>query len=248
VVYLEPKPPFEGAYEEVPPRHVARLLCYARWCLVVNGGAIVCRHGYADGRQTEAFFAKRFMELGCPILYTIHGKGVLEASNFVWLDSKHVAIAVGLRGNMEGVDQVRPILERAGVEEIVLVHMPGNLYTTDYRVSAIGGPSGCFHLDMTLGVADEKLAVVYPGLVDYLFIHYLLSNKYDLIEVPENEIHTCAPNILALEPGKVVIPAGNNETSRALRERGVDVIEVEISEFLPWGGPTCLTLPLIRKT
>lgn len=247
VVYLEPKPPYEGAYKGTDAHIITHDLCYGRWCLVINGGAIVCRNAYADEKQTPRFFAKRLMELGCPILYTVHGKGVLEASNFVWLDSKHVAIGIGLLTNVEGVNQVRPILERAGVEEIILVHMPGNLYTTEFKAPAVGGSSGCFHLDMTLGVADENLVVVHPGLVDYQFIHYLLSKGIDLIEVPEKEIHTCAPNILALEPGKVIIPAGNDETARALRKKGADVIEVEISEFLPWGGPTCMTLPLIRK-
>lgn len=46
---------------------------------VIKGGAIIPRYGYAPWRRgREVNLAKRLMELGCPILYTVHGKGVLE--------------------------------------------------------------------------------------------------------------------------------------------------------------------------
>jgi arginine deiminase len=50
-----------------------------------------------------------------------------------------------------------------------------------------------------------------------------------------------------LEPGVVVLPCGNPVTTRALRERGCDVIDVEMSEFVKTGGgPHCATAGLIR--
>lgn len=240
VLHLEPKPPYVGTYGFRP----VGLSLGGRLSVVINGGAIVCRPAFASHRGMEVFYAKRFMELGCPILYTVHGKGCLEASNFVWLDSKHVAIGVGLRTNMEGVDQVRPILARAGVEEIMPVHLTGHLYTKEY---VIGGSSGFFHLDLVFGMADEDLGVIYPGGLPYLFVEYLRNRGIDLIEVPEKELQTAAANLLVLAPGKVVIPAGSEETTRELRKRGIDVIEVELSEFIPEAGPTCMTLPLIRR-
>lgn len=56
-----------------------------------------------------------------------------------------------------------------------------------------------------------------------------------------------ATNIIALEPGKVIMAAGNPRTARALRKEKIEVIEVDLSEFRKSGvGPRCLTLPLIR--
>ena len=51
-----------------------------------------------------------------------------------------------------------------------------------------------------------------------------------------------------LEPGKLVMPAGNPYVTGELRKRGIEVIEVDLSEFtaIGGGGPTCLTTPLIR--
>jgi N-dimethylarginine dimethylaminohydrolase len=75
----------------------------------------------------EVFHARRLMELGCPILHTIHGKGAYEASNMVWVDDVSVILGLSLRGNMEGLKQVEQILRAQGVEDIHVAHLPGYL-------------------------------------------------------------------------------------------------------------------------
>ncbi len=241
VVYLEPKKPLIGTYG-IPLRSA----CYTRESIVISGGAIIERPAPVYKKGLEVFHAKRLMELGCPILYMVHGKGCFEASNLWFLDRKgeKVIIAVGLRTNMDGVNQVKPILEMAGVKEVHVAHLPGYLRTREWQV---GGSSGVFHLDMTFGMADENLGVIYPGGMGYDTIQYLENLGINLIEVPEKELRNCAPNILPVSPGKVIIPSGNPETCKGLRKEGVDVIEVELSEFVKGGGgPRCLTLDLIR--
>ncbi len=241
VEYLEPKNPLIGTYG-VPLRSA----CYTRESVVIKGGAIIERPAPAYKKGLEVFHAKRLMELGCPILYTVHGKGCFEASNLWFIDRKgeKVIIATGLRTNMEGINQIKPILEMSGVKEVHIAHLPGYLKTRKWQV---GSSSGIFHLDMTFGMADENLAVIYPGGVGYDTIQYLERNKINLVEVPEKELRNCAPNILPISPGKVIIPSGNPKTSKELRKEGVDVIEVELSEFVKGGGgPRCLTLDLVR--
>jgi len=153
--------------------------------LVIKGGAIIERPAMVYKRGLEVYIAKRLMELGCPILYTVHGKGVFEASNLWFLNEKTAIIATGLRTNMEGVNQVSHILRMAGVEEIHIAHLPGYLQRREYQV---GGSSGIFHLDMTFGMVDEDLAVIYPGGVDYDTIQYLKQKGINLIEIPEEEL------------------------------------------------------------
>ena len=84
---------------------------------------------------------------------------------------------------MEGLNQIIPILERAGVKETHIAHLPGYLKTRKWQV---GGSSGIFHLDMTFGMADENIGVIYPGGVGYDTIQYLESREIILIEVPDN--------------------------------------------------------------
>lgn len=222
-----------------------RCITYCHETLMVKGGAIICRCAAAFKRGEEVYHSKRLGELGCPILYTVHGKGFFESSNAVWLDKKSIALALSQRANIEGICQITPILENAGVEDIHIVHLPGPL---NIRTSQVSGGGGAFHLDMVFGVAAPKLGVIYPDGVGYEFIDYLLHKKnFDLIEIPAEEVNGCPSNFLVLEPGKLIMPAGNPKVTKELRKRGIEVIEVDLSEYTKaGGGPTCMTLPLIR--
>jgi len=239
VIYLDPKEPLIGTYG-IPLRSAP----YTRETIMVRGGAIIERPVPAYKKGLEVFHAKRLMELGCPILHTIHGKGAYETSNMVWIDDTSVILAVGLRGNMEGLRQVEHILRGLGVEDIHVAHLPGYLYSRKHQV---GGSSGIFHLDMTFGMAYYKIAVLWPGGVGYETILWLESKGVDLIEVSDEELHTCAPNLLPIAPKKVIVSAFNLKMTEELRKRGIEVIELDLSECAKGGGgPTCLTLPLIR--
>lgn len=222
-----------------------RTATYCHETLMVKGGAIICRCAPAFKRGLEIHHSKRLGEMGCPILYTVHGKGFFESSNAVWLDKKSIALAISQRANAEGIRQITPILEAAGVEDIHIVHLPGPL---NIRKSQVAGGGGAFHLDMVFGVAGPKLGVIYPDGVGYEFIDYLLHKKdFDLIEIPAEEVNGCPSNFLVLEPGKLVMPAGNPIVTGELRNRGIEVIEVDLSQFTKaGGGPTCMTLPLVR--
>lgn len=239
VVYLEPKKPLIGTYG-IPLRSAP----FARNAIMVRGGAIIQRPPVAYKKGLEVFHAKRLMELGCPILHTIHEKGFYESSNMVWIDDTSVILAVGLRGNMEGARQVEYILRGSGVEDIHIAHLPGYLYSRKHQV---GGSSGIFHLDMTFGMAYYKIGVIWPGGVGYGTIQWLERKGIDLIEVSDEELHACAPNLLPIDPKKVIVSALNLNMTEELRKRGIDVIELDLSEFAKaGGGPTCLTEPLIR--
>lgn len=239
VVYLDPNHPLLGTYD-IPLRSA----CYTHESVIIDGGAIIGRPAPAYKKGLEVFHTKRLVELGCPILFTVQGKSCFEASNLWFIDSETVIIARGLRTNIEGINQIKPILKQAGVEEIHITQLPGYLRKRKHQV---GGSSGIFHLDMAFGMADVGLGVLYPGGVDYNTIRFLEEEGINLIEVPEEELRNCAPNILPLAPGKVIIPSGNEKTIKNLRREGVDTIEVDLSEFVKGGGgPRCMALPLIR--
>lgn len=223
-----------------------RCITYCHETLPVPGGAIICRCAAAFKRGEETYHAKLLGRIGCPTLYTIHGKGFFESSNAVWLDEKSIALALSQRSNQEGIDQIIPVLKKAGVEDIHIVYLTGPL---NKRTAQVGGGGGSFHLDMSFGVAAPKLGVIYPPCVNYQFIDYLINTKgFDLIEIPDEEVNNCASNFLVLEPGKLIMPAGNKYVTSELKKRGIEVIETDLSEFtaIGGGGPTCLTTPLIR--
>jgi N-dimethylarginine dimethylaminohydrolase len=240
VVYLDDlDEPFVGTYD-IPLRSAP----YTRETIMVRGGAIICRPTVAYKKGLEVYHAKRLMQLNCPILYTVHRKGAFEASNMVWIDDSSVILAVGLRGNKEGLRQVEHILRGLGIEDVHVAHLPGYLNAREHQV---GGSSGIFHLDMTFGMAYYDIAVLWPGGVGYDTVRWLEDKGIDIIAISDEELLTCAPNLLPIGPKKVIVPAVGLEMSKELRKRGVEVIELDLSEFAKGGGgPTCLTLPLIR--
>ena len=70
-----------------------------------------------------------------------------------------------------------------------------------------------------------------------------------MIEVPHDEYVTLGCNILAVRPGVLVMCDGNRETRRRLDAGGCEVHTYPGSEISlkGEGGPTCLTLPLLRS-
>lgn len=209
-----------------------RLLWAPASAFVINGGAIIPRYGLAPFRRGfEVLLARKLGEIGCPILYTVHGLGIFElGGNCQWIDPHHLVIGVGPSTNMEAIRQVWPLLKDADVHEI---------YVTPFH--------NVVHLDIAFGMADAWLGVIDPRHLERSFLRYLTRMGIELIEVPPEEGDTAACNTLVLEPGVVVLPAGNPVTTRELRSRQVEVIEVDMSEFIKiGGGPHCATSNLIR--
>ena len=213
--------------------------------VILNGGALVCRNAIGPQRGINKLIATRLMEIGCPILYMAHGKGSsITGGNFVWLDERHVMIGCSVHTSMEGIEEVTPILHRAGVEEIHVAHMPGYLNQMTERA---GGAGGFYHLDMIFQMVDQGVAVIYPAGVGYDTIRYLKKRNIDLIEIPLEEVQNYACNLLPIRPGRVVLTAGNARTREALEKRGVEVLEMTFDGGrLSGRGPVCSTLPLVR--
>lgn len=240
VVYLEPEGPLVGTYGLS-----LRALVYARTATVIGGGAILDRNANHYKRGMERFYARRLTALGCPILYTVHGLGSWEASDLIFVDPKCAIIARSVRSNQAGIDQVIPMLRHNGVEDVLFTDLAG--YWTR-RDSQWGGCSGYFHLDAVFGMAAERVAVVYTGGVGYHLLEQLHKRGVELVEVSEAEVRTLAPNLLVIKPGTVVIPAGNPDTVRQLRKKGITVHEVDFTELLKaGGGPKCITMPLVQR-
>ena len=204
--------------------------------LITDAGAVILSMGKEQRRGEEAAMARRFAELGIPILYTLHGDARAEGGDLLWVDHDTLAVGQGFRTNAEGLHQLREALEPIGVA-VIPVDLP--YYT---------GPEACLHLLSLISLVDEKLAVVYPSLLAVSFWQELKRRDIQLLEVPAEEFASMGPNVLALAPRRCLMLAGNTRTQRLLEEAGCTVVTYTGNEISlkAEGGPTCLTRPLWR--
>ncbi len=202
-----------------------------------DAGAVLCRMG-KPLREAEVDLAERTMaELNIPIAGRIEPPGLLEGGDCLWIDERTLAIGSGYRTNDAGIEQMARIMKEQGVE-VVRVGLP---HWT--------GPAECLHLLSLISMIDDDLAVVYPPLMEVTFIQLLRERGIQMIEIPENEFATQAPNVLVTAPRKCVMLKENPVTAAMLKGAGCEVTLYSGNEISHnrTGGPTCLTRPLLRR-
>ena len=173
---------------------------------------------------------------GWPLAGAVAPPGCLEGGDLIWLDQKTVAVGQGARTNLEGIRQLKSLLNGA-IDELIVVPLPDD-----------PGPHDVMHLMSLVSPVDRDLAVVYSRLLPDDFKHTLQRLGYRLIEVPDDEYDTMATNVLALGPRECVMLNGNPRTRAALEKAGaaVHIYDGREISLKGGGGPTCLTRPLVR--
>ena len=239
-----------NAPESLPGVYTSELIGHdaPHEAIILNGGALIGRTAIASKRDINKIIAQRLMEIGCPILYTVHGKGSAfeGGGNLIFLDETHVILGCSVRTSLEGIEEVIPVLRSVGIEEFHVAHLPGYL---NFQTERAGGPGGFYHLDMVFNMVDEGVAVIYPAGVGYDTIRYLKKMNVDLIEVPIEEAQNYACNVTPIRPGRIIATPGNHRTREQLEKRGIEVIEMSFEGGEVSGrGPDCSILPLIRDS
>ncbi|MBU9719969.1 amidinotransferase [Bacillus alkalicola] len=201
--------------------------------LMTPEGAIVCRPAIPARRGEERAVAATLASLGVPIIKTINGDGYFEGASAMWINRETVIIGTGSRTNDSGARQVEAELQNIGVKNIIRTEIP----------------YGSIHLDGYMNMVGENKLLVFPWHVGYDCAKKLMDLGIELIELHDIEElkQGMSMNFVALEPGKVVTPAGSPNTKALLESHGVEVLEVEMDEVMNgWGAIHCMTAFLKR--
>ncbi len=202
--------------------------------LMTPEGAIVCRPGIPARRGEERYAAEALSKLGVPIIKTINGDGFFDGACALWVDRHTVIIGTGARANKSGAEQVMNELKNMGV--------------TDFLHMSI--PYGHAHLDGLINFVDIKTAVLFPWQVPYDVVKPLLDKGFNIIELTdlkEIKLNMCT-NVVALEPGKILMPSGSPNTRKKLEKNGIEVIDVKMNEIMKgWGSIHCMSVFLNRS-
>ena len=94
-----------------------------------------------------------------------------------------------------------------------------------------------YHLDTCLCAIDERTAMIDPTGFTADGVALLKAVFSEVIECPADEtLKGMACNACPVLSKSVVLQAGNKQTVAMLRKRGLDVQEVDTSEFVKSGG------------
>jgi N-dimethylarginine dimethylaminohydrolase len=105
------------------------------------------------------------------------------------------------------------------------------------------------HLLSLLSPLDVDLVVAYPPLLSVALAQLLAERGIEIVPVPDEEFSPMGTNVLALAPRVALALDGNPTTRTRLETAGVEVLVYEGGELSVKGdgGPTCLTMPLLRE-
>ncbi|MEM7085341.1 MAG: arginine deiminase family protein [Bacteroidota bacterium] len=205
--------------------------------IATDFGMILCRMGKLGRKHEPEAQKKAYLAHNIPVFGEIRAPGTLEGGDVAWLDDHTLAVGHTYRTNLEGISQLKALLEPKGIE-VIVAELP------HFR-----GPSDVFHLMSILSPVAKDLAVVYSPLMPIKFRNQLLDRGFQLVEVPEEEFESMGCNVLAVSPKKCIMVKGNPKTHKALVEAGCEVFQYrgEHISVKGGGGPTCLTRPMLRS-
>jgi N-dimethylarginine dimethylaminohydrolase len=196
--------------------------------LSLPGGVVIGRMAPRMRRGEELSVTRAVAALGVPILRTIVGTGLLEGGSFAKLTPKVAAVGTSIRCNEEGARQLEETLRDFGMGLLIV---------------PLSGFS--IHLDGHLAMVDRDKALVdAPGL-PYWFVERLKELGIEAIWCHPDE--GWAVNLLAVGPGRVLMPAECSYSAERLERRGIEVVPLPYDEIQKNGGSIhCSTLELRR--
>jgi N-dimethylarginine dimethylaminohydrolase len=202
--------------------------------LVTDSGAILLRPGKPN-RSGEPRIVRRWLaNAGIPIAGRIGPRARIEGGDVLWLRPDLVCVGRTLRTNDAGAQQLAALVDA----EVRVFDLP---YWQ--------GPDELVHLLSVISPVRHDLAVIYPPLLPVGLWTLLTELKIKTIAVPDEEFPTLGCNVLTIRPGVVVMAEGNPVTKAALESAGCEVHTYPATEIglNGSGGPTCMSLPLLRS-
>jgi N-dimethylarginine dimethylaminohydrolase len=202
--------------------------------LVTEQGAILMRPG-KEGRRLEPDRVARDLEAaGVRVAGTVSEPDIAEGGDFIRLDERTLLAGRGYRTSADGIGAVSGLLPGVDVHVFDLPHWHGE--------------SAVMHLLSLLSPLDTDLVVAYPPLLPVALAQLLDERGIAIVPVPDEEFASMGTNVLALAPRVALALNGNPVTRARLTSAGVEVLVYEGKELSLKGdgGPTCLTMPLLR--
>lgn len=194
----------------------------------LKDGYILGRFKHEYRKNERKAYEKKMQELNIPQLFKVH-EGYFEGGDFFFLDDKTIVIGILERTNQIGYQEIK------------------EHFKNQYEVLFVESDPEFLHLDMCFNLIDEHLALICKDAFDISFLQELQKRNIELIEVSKKDIFRHGLNVQALGDKKVLALKKNHDINLQIKQKGYEVIELDITEILKCGGGIhCMTFPLKR--
>jgi N-dimethylarginine dimethylaminohydrolase len=228
VLWMQPQP---GPDDD--PRSLLNLM-YARDLFFMTPQGAVLSRMASEVRRGETAYARAALEAaGVPIVLAIEGEGTFEGADALWVREDLVAVGVGKRTNKAAFSQLEKLLAADGV-----------------RCAALPPPIRTQHLLGGVQLVGKDKVLLRVGTVKPPIAAFLREQKFELIEVPENdEVRSRqAMNVVVTAPGELVMTAGCPQTQGLYEAAGLKVAgTAEIGQLINGGGGLACATGIVRR-
>ena len=152
---------------------------------------------------------------------------------------------MGGEARMDGGDIIRLgdlffVGRSSRTNDLGIASLAGLLEFFGHELRVINIPEGALHLTSISSTPTDNLILAPEGfLTPEDFGH--LPEGCEIIWMPSEEVYGC--NTIGLPNGKVMMAAGYPTVKAALEERGLDTIEIDMSEIRAADGSlTCCSI------
>ncbi|QUH25934.1 dimethylarginine dimethylaminohydrolase family protein [Serpentinicella alkaliphila] len=147
----------------------------------------------------------------------------------VLVHKNHVIIGIGDRSTGRAVEELEAFMKNSNL---------------NYEIVPLTFDKSKIHLDCVFNILDEETCIKSKGLYN----PEAVLNKFSkVIEVPDNELDSLAPNIVCL--GNKNILTSNERFAKILSEKGYNSIFIDFTEIIKAQGSIgCVILPLTRMS
>lgn len=187
--------------------------------VVLDGRVVLTRPGHAGRREEVRSVAAAFAGLGVPTV-PLPGEGTLDGGDVLRVGDR-LFVGRSTRTDAAGFEALARLAAQVGLEAVPV------------------DVSACLHLKTAATALPDGTVIAAPDHLDAAAFEPLST-----IAAPEPS----GANVLPLGGKRVAVASSAPVTATVLRERGLDVTEVDIGQFeAVEAGLTCLSVLLPRR-
>lgn len=222
VEVLQPKP-VDGVPDQLTPRDIG---------VVIGSTLVVCAMRPESRREEWRGIESIIDAIDDEHVLRVPAGSFVEGGDVV-VDRGFVFVGMSDRSTPAGAAVLR---ERFG-DEFEVISVP--LKSDDDGEDVL-------HLDCAFVPVGERHALIYPD--GFRAIPDAIRDEYEWIEVDREEQHHLFTNVLSVDANTVFSRRSAVRVNQALRDAGLDVVEIAFSETTKVGGSfRCASLPLVRE-